>query len=143
LKEFVSVNSSVSLKAEILNASVLRKLEVVGSQIESIPKTWAGFQSMEYLNLGSLLQRFNGTFLLSSLTLLFSLASNSLSDLECIASMSKLTYLALQSNQFKLLPSGITQCVNLTYLDLSSNQITGLSEALAALNSLTYVHPQC
>jgi hypothetical protein len=106
------------LPLELLDLPNLRKLDISGNPLESIPDVVSQIQHLEEL-------------------ILIRAELTEIPD--AIGNLANLTQLDLSSNQITQIPDAIGNLANLTQLYLSSNQITQIPDAISNLAKLKYL----
>ncbi len=129
------------LPLELLDLPNLRKLDISGNPLESIPDVVSQIQHLEELILirAELTEIPDAIGNLANLTQL-DLSSNQITQIpDAISNLANLTQLYLSSNQITQIPDAIGNLANLTQLYLSSNQITQIPDAISNLAKLKYL----
>ncbi len=127
---------------ELLDLPNLRKLDISGNPLESIPDVVTQILHLEEL----ILIRVELTEIPEAIAQLTNLTQLHLSDNqitqipEALAKLTNLTQLHLSRNKITQIPEAIAQLTNLTQLNLSYNQITQIPEAIAQLTNLTQLN---
>ncbi len=116
----------------------LRKLEITGNQLQTLPAAFGELRQLEYLSLaGNKLEQLPGELAFLPQLHYLDLSDNRFESLpEALLSLTGLRFLSLKENMLAELPSETENWQQLEQLDLSENQLKRLPVRLGHLRAL-------